>query len=40
LKKEIFFFQKQKMFSKYKCKIADTDTDIFPKAFLEIISEN
>jgi hypothetical protein len=28
------------MFSKSKCKIADTDTDIFPKTFLEIISEN
>jgi hypothetical protein len=28
------------MFSKSNCKIADTDTDIFPKTFLEIISEN
>jgi hypothetical protein len=28
------------MFSKSKCKIADTNTDIFPKTFLEIISEN
>jgi hypothetical protein len=28
------------MFSKSKCKIADTDKDIFPKTFLEIISEN
>jgi hypothetical protein len=28
------------MFSKSNCKNADTDADIFPKAFLEIISEN
>jgi hypothetical protein len=28
------------MFSKSKCKLADTDTDIFPKTFLDIISEN
>jgi hypothetical protein len=28
------------MFSKSKCKNADTDADIFPKTFLKIISEN
>jgi len=38
--KRKIFLQKQKMFSKSKCKIADTDKDIFPKTFLEIISEN
>jgi hypothetical protein len=28
------------MFSKSKCTIADTATDIYPKTFLETVSEN
>ena len=40
IEKNRFFLPKPKMFSKSKCSIADTATDIYPKTFLETVSEN
>ncbi len=40
VKSQVFFIPKPKMFSKSKCTIADTAIDIYPKTFLETVSEN